>query len=374
MKTITFYFSIVVIILFVFSASTNGIAQTGGNLTFKFTTSSSTGYTPKHVLSVWVESSAGTFIKTLRATSKSSDLDHLATWTSKSSSNVVDAVTSATNTTEGLNTTTWLGSDIVGVGVLGNLVPDGPYKVWVEFAWGKSLTTGKFVTSFSFVKGPNIDHQTPANYTAGTTGNLTGIDINWLPSTAPTISTSALQTTSFNPGATVNVPFTKGTGSFYKNNTFTAQLSDASGNFANPVNIGNLAGATAGTIAATIPQNTANGTGYRIRVVANQAVSTGTDNGTDLTIDNSVGIQEQNAIQNIIVYPNPTKGAVNITLDNQLKNANVKIINVLGETVIEQKNMNGNTINLNISEQPDGVYFLEISENGTASKVKIIKK
>ena len=96
------------------------------------------------------------------------------------------------------------------------------------------------------------------------------------------INTGTLSSTLY-AGHTVSIPFTPYsiiTGS----NTFTAQLSDATGSFASPVNIGTLTGNSAGTIAATIPAGTAAGTRYRIRVVANMPVYNGTNNGNDLAI------------------------------------------------------------------------------------------
>ena len=61
-------------------------------------------------------------------------------------------------------------------------------------------------------------------------------------------------------------------------NTFTAQLSDASGSFATPISIGTLAGNASGTISAIIPANTPQGTGYRIRVVSSSPAVNGSDN------------------------------------------------------------------------------------------------
>lgn len=66
-----------------------------------------------------------------------------------------------------------------------------------------------------------------------------------------------------------------------------AQLSDASGSFSNPVNIGTLAGIASGNINCFIPVSTINGTGYRIRVICSLPVFIGNDNGTNIVIDPS---------------------------------------------------------------------------------------
>ncbi|HPO62705.1 MAG TPA: T9SS type A sorting domain-containing protein [Candidatus Kapabacteria bacterium] len=82
---------------------------------------------------------------------------------------------------------------------------------------------------------------------------------------------------SFNVSYSVNEPFFAG-------NVFTAQLSDANGNFTNPVNIGTLSSLTSGTINVTIPLNTISGTNYRIRVIGSNPYIIGSNNGNNLSI------------------------------------------------------------------------------------------
>lgn len=74
-------------------------------------------------------------------------------------------------------------------------------------------------------------------------------------------------------GASFGIPFTTNI-PFGSNNVYTAQLSNSSGSFASPVNIGTLTGAEADTIQATMPANTALGAGYRIRIVASSPLDT----------------------------------------------------------------------------------------------------
>lgn len=100
----------------------------------------------------------------------------------------------------------------------------------------------------------------------------------------PVLATAPLATAAFCPGDGVSVPFTT-TLPFAAGNVFTAQLSDASGSFAAPTAIGTLAGTGSGAIAATIPATTPAGAGYRIRVTGADPAVTGTDNGSDLTVN-----------------------------------------------------------------------------------------
>jgi len=74
-------------------------------------------------------------------------------------------------------------------------------------------------------------------------------------------------------------------------NTYTAQLSDASGSFANPVAIGTYTATPyayqSGIITATIPLGTMGGGNYRVRVIASDPATIGVDNGYDITIQPS---------------------------------------------------------------------------------------
>ncbi len=97
-----------------------------------------------------------------------------------------------------------------------------------------------------------------------------------------TITTSAVATP-ICKGATIDVSFTQN-GTFNVGNIYTAQLSDAFGNFTNPILIGSFSGITPSTMQCVIPTSIANGTAYRIRVVASDLPTVGANNGTDLII------------------------------------------------------------------------------------------
>ncbi|MES2386981.1 MAG: hypothetical protein V4543_03185 [Bacteroidota bacterium] len=94
------------------------------------------------------------------------------------------------------------------------------------------------------------------------------------------ITTGAITGSPFCQGASVQVPYTT-LGTFGGGNIYTAQLSDATGSFASPVNIGT----GASPITAVIPVATAAGTAYRIRVTSSNPPVNGTDNGTNLAVN-----------------------------------------------------------------------------------------
>ena len=75
------------------------------------------------------------------------------------------------------------------------------------------------------------------------------------------------------------------TGNYTPGNSFTVQLSNATGSFSNPTVIGSVNATTNGSINCVIPSSTPFGSGYRIRVVSSNPVVTGADNGNNITIN-----------------------------------------------------------------------------------------
>jgi len=134
----------------------NSKATSGGLLTFTVRTVTAGGnYAPKHVLAIWVEKDAS-FVKS-RKVMATVRKQYLYTWVAASNYNTTDAITGATLTSHQTHTVTWNCKDLSG-----NIVPDGDYKVWVEFT--EQHAQGP-VTSFTFTKGPNAMHLTPADQT-----------------------------------------------------------------------------------------------------------------------------------------------------------------------------------------------------------------
>ncbi len=123
--------------------------------------------------------------------------------------------------------------------------------------------------------------QTIAGVTTGSTsfGTLSQITSG--------ITTGVIVGSPFTSNSSVSVPYTI-CGTFTGGNVFTAEISDATGAFPGTA-IGSLSSTAAGTINATLPGcSVTPGSVYRIRVMSSNPAATGSDNGTNLTI-NSAG-------------------------------------------------------------------------------------
>ncbi len=97
--------------------------------------------------------------------------------------------------------------------------------------------------------------------------------------------TASVSTLSYCGGDQIDVDYNVSPGTINAGNTFTLELSDAAGSFASPTNIGALASTnTTGTISGTIP-NGLTGSGFRVRVTSDDDPITGSQNGSDITIN-----------------------------------------------------------------------------------------
>ena len=103
----------------------------------------------------------------------------------------------------------------------------------------------------------------------------------------PDISVGALAL-NYCPGVQISVPYSASY-SLSAGNTFTVQLSSATGSFTTPTAIGTLtSSAISGFITCTIPANAAAGTGYKIRINASTPAVTGIANNGSIVINTNI--------------------------------------------------------------------------------------
>lgn len=230
------------------------------------------------------------------------------------------------------NAVTPSGSQSLLVGVNGALLTVAETPAGTAREWKFATTPGGPYSSF----GPT---QTGLTYTpnfgaSGTyyvvcistisgvtcTSNEVIISVGSVTLSTGTITGSPFEFSPNAPDANVVVPFTV-SGSLNPGNTFTAQLSDASGSFGSPVNIGTLVSTTSGSINATISHLTPAGNGYRIRVVSSNPGILGSDNGSDLIVDQFNNSVSPSSTQNINYGVNGTP--ISVT-ESQSSNRNWK--------------------------------------------------
>ncbi|MEX1193208.1 MAG: hypothetical protein WEA99_14655 [Brumimicrobium sp.] len=186
----------------------------------------------------------------------------------------------------------------------------GVFNAGNEFTIELSDETGSFTSTTTigslFLDGTDpsgtINFNIPAGTNSGTAyrmrvvsdapatiGTDNGIDIEIINNPC-TITVSSISDLYYevdcDTADTGSLDFTS-SGVFNAGNTFTVELSDASGDFTSATSIGTLSldgTDPSGTIDFTIPAGTPSGTGYRVRIVSDDPSVTGDDNGTDIEI------------------------------------------------------------------------------------------
>ena len=182
------HLSFTIILLVAFKLS----AQTAGVLTVTFTP---VAHSPcyqgtNNVLAAWIQTSTGGFVKTKLRYAGNITSDHLPIWAVNSGGtafncmstacNTTDATTGATLTGFTIKSFTWDGKNANGT-VNGVTVADGTYKVTIQETWNHAVNATT-LKSYSFTKGPNEDHQTPAD-----DADFKSIKIDWVPSGSASI-------------------------------------------------------------------------------------------------------------------------------------------------------------------------------------------
>lgn len=91
-------------------------------------------------------------------------------------------------------------------------------------------------------------------------------------------------------------------------------------------------------------------------------------------VDNDLasGINENN-INPITVFPNPASGYVNLVSRKPLNGATFRLMNLAGQVVFEKQEIGGNNFVFDVSEQPSGIYFIEVNNAGTLSRTRFVK-
>ena len=88
----------------------------------------------------------------------------------------------------------------------------------------------------------------------------------------------------------------------------------------------------------------------------------------------SVSIQENINLIDLNIHPNPTKSTITINLgNNNLNNASIKIIDLLGKEIHSQK-VNTQTTTLNLSNYAKGIYLIKFSNDLGGKIYKVIKE
>lgn len=89
------------------------------------------------------------------------------------------------------------------------------------------------------------------------------------------------------------------------------------------------------------------------------------------TIKDGSYIGTNQAINNVIIYPNPTNGVFKVHIEN-IENSMIEVVNALGKTILIQ-NVNKNMTNIDLTNQPNGIYFVKVVSGDIIEVQQVIK-
>ncbi|MEO7312250.1 MAG: hypothetical protein ABIX01_17750 [Chitinophagaceae bacterium] len=144
-----------------------------------------------------------------------------------------------------------------------------------------------------------------------------------------TASGSSILVNSFTPntvcaGNSIDVAF-HSTGNYVPGNAFTLQMSDGSGLFGSPVNLGSITSTVSGIIKAVVPPATAPNS-YKLRVISSNVAVTGTTSDSSLAV---LGVSQ--SFRDSTIYLNCFNDTYNLT--NLYNVTNGGVWNTLNPTV-----------------------------------------
>jgi PKD repeat protein len=408
--------AIILLTSFNIGTETKKPANTSGTVVFTATTLPAGGnYSPKHVLAIWIEKD-GAFVKTRKAMANQRR-QYLYKWAASSNYNVTDAITGATLTQHQTHAIAWDCKDING-----NIVPDGEYKMIIEFT--DKHAQGPYY-EVTFYKGtepvaimpPNQQYiinmylsyepeiTVAANFSANITeacqeeevvftDNSTGattwywsFGVGSSPATATaqgphtvTYSTTGPKTVSLTVNGTVtetkngyiNINPLPSAGFTTTQNENVVGFNNTSQNAS--TYFWDFGDGTTSTEVSPTHEYLENGE-FTVTLTATSD-ECGNDSYSEIIYITGVGLPER-GLQHLDIYPNPSSGLFNVALSGAVERISVKMIDIRGNVVYEM-HQPGSTINgryvIEDHNLSPGIYLVEIFNGNQYFRRKLIFK
>ncbi len=111
---------------------------------------------------------------------------------------------------------------------------------------------------------------------------------------------------------------------------------------------------------------------YKVTLTASNANGIGSTYVYYVTVTVSTSLFHSKLSQ-ISIYPNPTTSKFNIDFGNKISNINVDIVDLVGKKIYESSFENAKDAEIDISNQSNGIYFLNIYSETEKKTFKIVK-
>lgn len=193
--------------------------------------------------------------------------------------------------------------------------------------------------------------------TGSTSGSVSGLPAGIYVATISDQNTCLVIRDTISQPAAIDISTTINGQTIYANETgATFQWMNCSGNIV----------ITDSTSASFTPSLNGN---YKVVITKNNC----SDTSACVNVGNNIGIVQVDA-PTVSVYPNPGNGLVNLIFSKPVSNARIRLINLIGQVVMEQTGVKGGAFTTDITEYENGIYIFELSENRSVVRTKIVKK
>ena len=100
----------------------------------------------------------------------------------------------------------------------------------------------------------------------------------------------------------------------------------------------------------------------------------GFSDGFEVVCEICTGISEYGDQAGIQVFPNPSSGQFTVKFDNNIGITDVIVTNLLGEVLYKEttETVNGRSLNIDMREYPEGIYFVRLKTDSSEQVRKII--
>ena len=79
-------------------------------------------------------------------------------------------------------------------------------------------------------------------------------------------------------------------------------------------------------------------------------------------------------LSEVSAFPNPTNSQFNLVFNSIKQKAELKIFNSIGQIVLGKNIFSTDRVSLNLSDQPSGIYFVEVNVDGEVYREKVVKE
>ncbi len=154
----------------------------------------------------------------------------------------------------------------------------------------------------------------------------------------------------------------------FSSNTFTAYLSDETGDFTSEIAIGDLVSDIAGTIEGVIPAGTISGTGYQVKVKSSNPINeSSASNAFEIVLDNDAPTVVISSSESSSTTSNPID--VNITFSEKVYGFEEADIAVSNATISDFDDSSAPEYVVEIAPTASGMVTVDVPENSATDTV-----